>query len=102
MNASGPPHYSMCPCTHPQASSRDLYLPPLYPEALPCHSALLGQQLVPTQHTMCMYILVFSALWARGVIVNPTVDDTFIPSAAGGVNLWLYLQAVLLGFLGCF
>lgn len=60
-----------------------------------------------------MYTLVFSALWARGVIINPTVDDTFIPAAAGGVNLWLYLQAgtppgqthlqaILLGFLGCY
>ena len=27
------------------------------------------------------------------MIVNPTVDDTFIPSAAADVNLWLYLQA---------
>lgn len=42
---------------------------------------------------MCMYTLVFSALWARGVLVNPAVDDTFIPPAAAGVNLWLYLQA---------
>lgn len=42
---------------------------------------------------MCMYTLVFSALWARGVIVNSAVDDTFIPPAAGGVNLWPYLQA---------
>lgn len=42
---------------------------------------------------MHMHTLVFSALWARGVIVNPAVDDTFIPPAAGGVNLWLHLQA---------
>ena len=96
---------SVCPCTHTHLH----YIQ----QALPCHSPLLRQQLAPIQHTMCMYTLVFSALWARGVIVNPTVDDTFIASAAGGVNLWLnlqagtppgqtHLQAILLGFLGCY
>lgn len=109
VNAFGPPHHGMCPCNHPQGPSCVLCPSPLHPAGP--HSVLLRQQPIPGQHTMRMYTLVFSALWARGVIVNPAVDDTFIPPAAGGVNLWLnfqagtplgqtHLQAIPLGFHG--
>lgn len=38
---------------------------------------------------LCVHRLVFPALWARAVLINRAADDTFIPRAAGGVNLWL-------------
>lgn len=39
----------------------------------------------------CVHRLVFPASRARGVLVNRAADDTFIPRAADGVNLWLPL-----------
>lgn len=38
---------------------------------------------------LCVHRLVFPASRARAVLVNRAADDTFIPRAAGGVNLWL-------------
>lgn len=46
---------------------------------------------VPAHRAKCTQRFVFSALWARGVLVNRAADDTFILRAAGGVNLWLPL-----------
>ena len=66
-------------------SSRLLWahVPPL---AVPLHA--LGRCPSPPAR-LCVHRLVFPASRARAVLVNRAADDTFIPRAAGGVNLWL-------------
>lgn len=59
------------------------------PAGLPCPR--VPSAAAPPCPPPCVHRLVFSASRARGVLINRAADDTFIPRAAGGVNLWLPL-----------